>query len=164
VESLAKPMGDRVLHAMAQAHPDTVDTYLLSMVLGCDVASVQQAIGALADAGLVQARVLVDGGQTQLQAPRITDRGMSVACGMACTADEAESTATRLEADTLRQLLTARIDRSRLPRRQTDELRAAVAAATDRSLIDTAKVWAHQPVSDWRAMLRTLDATRRQGQ
>ena len=156
-------MGDRVLHAMAQAHPDTVDTYLLAMVLGCDLAALQEAISALVRAGLAQAHSVVEGGQAQLQAPRITDRGMSVACGMACTAAEAEAAAARLEAQALRQLLVARIAASRLPPPRTEELREALAAATDRALIDAAQVWAHQPVSDWRALLPALDAQPRAG-
>ena len=39
VESLDKPVAERVLQAMAQAYPDPVDLSLLAMVMGCDESS-----------------------------------------------------------------------------------------------------------------------------
>ena len=144
MESLEKPVVDRVLNAMAQAYPDPVDLCLLSMVMGCDVATLREATGALGQSGLAQ-----DG-------PRITDRGMAVASGFAADADEAAALLDRLEAQTLRALLALRVDGSRLSRAQADELRVSLNAVPDGALVDAAKVWAHQPVSDWRALIRVL--------
>jgi len=156
VESLEKPVGDRVLHAMAQAYPDPVDLYLLSMVMGCDVAGLRAATAALLDTGLAHAQLVADGPEAHPEAPRITDRGMAVAYGYANDADEAAALLDRLEARTLRALLSLRVGGSRLAPPQADELRASLQAVPDRALVDAAKVWAHQPVSDWCALIRVL--------
>lgn len=156
VESLDKPVGERVLQAMAQAYPDPVDLYLLSMVMGSDQASLEATTASLVDTGLAQARVLVDGAQEHLAAPCITDKGMLVADGMAANAQEAAALLDKLEADALRQLLACRIRASHLPAQQADALRASLATVDDTHLVDAAKVWAHQAVSDWRAFFRVM--------
>jgi hypothetical protein len=149
---LDKPVGDRVLQAMAQAYPDPVDLGLLSMVLGCDESALQQAMSELVGCGLAQARTVDDVGLGPWQSPAITDKGMAVADGLAASADEAAALLDRLEAAALRQLLAQRIRASRLPAPQADELRQSLQGVDDRTLVDAAKVWAHQTVSDWRAL------------
>lgn len=158
MESLEKPVADRVLHAMAQAYPDRVDLSLLSMVMGCDMASLQRAVSELVTAGLAHARI-VDGpnGGPRVEAAYISDQGMALACGLAHTNHETQAAVDRLEAGTLRQLLACRINASRLPAWQADELREALDRVSDQALIDAAKMWARQTVSDWRALLRALD-------
>jgi hypothetical protein len=156
VELLDKPVADRVLQAMAQAFPDPVDLRLLSMVMGCDVAALEAATAQLVQAGLAQARMVADSDGSRPEAPCITDRGMAVGCGMAANADEAARLIDRLEAQTLRALLAERVKGSRLPPVQIEELRVSIGAVADRALVDAARVWAHQPVSDWRALLGVL--------
>jgi hypothetical protein len=156
VESLDKPVADRVLQAMAQAFPDPVDLHLLSMVMGCDVAALQATTTRLVQAGLAHARMVPDGDGTTPEAPCITDRGMAVGYGLATDCDEAASLLERLEAQTLRALLAERVKGSRLPPAQVEELRVAIGAVSDRALVDAARVWAHQPVSDWRALVHVL--------
>lgn len=156
MESLEKPVGDKVLHAMAQAYPDPVDPYLLSMVMGCDSVSLETVMASLVDAGLAQARVVREGADEHLEAPCITDKGMVVADGFASDADEAGAFLSKLEAQVLRQLLAHRIGASRLPQQQTDELRGSLASVSDADLVDAAKVWAHQTVSDWKGFFRAM--------
>jgi hypothetical protein len=156
VESLEKPVVDRVLQAMAQAYPDPVDLYLLSMVMGCDVAALRAATATLVDAGLAQAQLVADGPAARPEAPCITDRGMAVAFGYAVDTEDAAALLDRLEARTLRALLAARVSGSRMPAAQADDLRGSLAVVPDGALVDAAKVWAHQPVSDWRALIRVL--------
>ena len=151
VESLDKPVAERVLQAMAQAYPDPVDLSLLAMVMGCDVATLRAAAAQLVDAGLASAQGL-DGHA----ATCITDRGMAVAFGVAHDADDAAALLDRLEVQTLRALLAQRVKGSRLPARQADELRGSLTAVPDGALVDAARVWAHQPVSDWRALIGVL--------
>ena len=153
VEALDKPVGDRVLQAMAQAYPDPVDLGLLSMVLSCDGAALQDAVSTLVHSGLARARSVSDpGGAMQWQSPGITDKGMAVADGLAANAEEATALLDHLEAAALRQLLTQRIRGSRLPATQAEELRESLDEVSDQALVDAAKVWAHQTVSDWRAL------------
>ena len=149
VEALEKPVVDRVLQAMAQAYPDPVDLYLLSMVLGCDVAALRPAAAELVATGLAQA-------EASPEAPCITDRGMAVASGLAANADDASALLDRLEAQTLRALLSIRVRGSRLAPLQAAEVCASLLAVPDGALVDAARVWAHQPVSDWRALIRVL--------
>jgi hypothetical protein len=156
VESLEKPVVDRVLQAMAQAYPDPVDLYLLSMVMGCDAAALRDATAALVDAGLAQARIVADGTESRPETPCITDRGMAVACGYAQDAEDAAGVLARLETRTLRALLSARVAGSRMAAREAEELRASLETVSDAALIDAARVWAHQPVSDWCALLGVL--------
>lgn len=156
MESLDKPVGDRVLHAMAQAYPDPVDLYLLSMVIGSDQASLEATMASLVEAGLAQARLVVEGAEEHLAAPCITDKGMLVADGMASDAEQAAALLDKLEADALRQLLSCRIGASHLPAQQADELRESLATVDDTHLVDAAKVWANQTVSDWRAFVRVM--------
>jgi len=156
VKSLEKPVGDRVLHAMAQAYPDPVDLYLLSMVMGCDQPSLQSTMAELVECGLAQARVVREGSGEHLDAPCITDRGMLVADGLASDAIEADALLRKLEADALRQLLYRRIKGSQLPQAQAQDLRRSMDAIPDTDLVDAAKVWAHQNVSDWRAFFRVM--------
>jgi len=155
VESLEKPVGDRVLQAMAQAYPDPVDLYLLSMVLGCEAASLQAITAELTHAGLAESCTPVKP-DVRADLLRITDQGMAVAFGLASDADDATRLLDRLEASTLRQLLDQRIGASRLPQQQVAELRGSVAKVSDSALVDAAKVWAHQTVSDWRALVRVM--------
>jgi ribosomal protein S12 methylthiotransferase accessory factor YcaO len=159
VESLEKPVGDRLLQAMAQAYPDVVDLGLLSMVMGCDPAALQAAARALVDAGQARARVLHDGSGERLDAPCITDRGMLVADGVATDAEQAVSLLERVEAAALRKLLQTRIGASRLPTQQADELRGSLDAVSDSALVDAAKVWANQTVGDWRGLIRAMGGT-----
>lgn len=156
MELLEKPVGDRVLHAMAQAYPDPVDPYLLSMVMACDSASLKAAMTSLVDAGLAQARVVRAGADEHLEVTFITDKGMVVADGLAADADEATAYLGKLEAQVLRQLLAHRIGASRLPQQQTEELRGSLASVSDADLVDAAKIWAHQTVSDWKAFFRVM--------
>lgn len=156
MESLEKPVEDRVLQAMAQAYPDPVDLSLLSMVMGCDTPVLQAAAAQLVSAGLAHARTVVETGEERLEAPRITDRGMAVADGQAANAEEAGALLDRLEAATLRELLSQRICASRLSPAQAEELRDALAEVSDRALVDAARVWAHQTVSDWAGFVRVM--------
>jgi len=156
VEPLEKPVVDRVLQAMAQAYPDPVDLYLLSMVMGCDVACLRAATAKLLRAGLAHAHVPADGGDPRPASPRITDRGMAVAVGVAADAAEAGELLDRLEAQTLRSLLSLRVRASRLPAAQAEALCAALVGVPDAALVDAAQAWAHQPVSDWRALIGML--------
>lgn len=151
------PIGQRLLQAMAQAYPDPVDVGLLSMVLGQDAAQLQACVADLVASGLARTRSASDPGAASLpDAPCITDKGMAVADGLARDADEAAALLDRLEAATLRQLLTQRIRASRLPEQQAEALRSSLAAVSDRSLVDAAKLWAHQTVGDWRALLGVM--------
>lgn len=151
MESLEKPVGERVLQAMAQAYPDAVDLSLLSMVMGCSTASLQAAARELIAAGLAHPE--------RPDAPRITDRGMLVADGLAADAAQANDMLERVEAIALRQLLQRRILGSRLPEPQADELRGSLEAVSDGALVDAAKVWAHQTVSDWRGIIGAMSRT-----
>jgi hypothetical protein len=153
---LDKPVEDRVLQAMAQAYPDPVDLSLLSMVTGCDAARLQAAAAQLLHAGLARARSVVLAGEEHLEAPCITDKGMAVADGLAADAEEAGALLDRLEAATLRELLGQRISASRLSPEQAEALRDALAEVTDRALVDAARVWAHQTVSDWAGFVRVM--------
>jgi hypothetical protein len=156
VEALEKPIGDRVLQAMAQAFPDPVDLSLLSMVLGCEPVSLQETTAGLVRAGLARTLTLSDGADPQAAKLSITDKGMVVADGMATDAQDATTLLDRLEACALRQLLDQRIGASRLPAQQADELRGSLAQVSDGALMDAAQVWAHQTVSDWRALVRGM--------
>jgi hypothetical protein len=147
VESLEKPVVDRVMQAMALAYPDSVDIVLLSMVLGCDAGAAREAMAGLVADGLAQGTP---------DHPCITDRGMAVALGLAKDADDAAALLDRLEAQTLRALLAMRVRGSRLAPLQSAELSASLLAVPDGALVDAARVWAHQPVSDWRALIRIL--------
>src|SRR5262252_3706840 len=89
VESLEKPVVDRVLQAMAQVYPDPVDLVLLSMVMGCDIGALRSATVVLASEGLAQAQLVFEGPQTHPEAQCITDRGMAVAYGFAADANDA---------------------------------------------------------------------------
>ncbi|WP_280150402.1 hypothetical protein [Piscinibacter sp. XHJ-5] len=142
---------------MTQAFPDPVDLHLLSMVMGCDVALLQSTTAELVQAGLAQARMVADGDGSRPEAPSVTDRGMAVGYGMANDGDDAATLLERLEAQTLRALLAERVKGSRLPPMQLQDLRVAIDAVGDRALVDAARVWAHQPVSDWPALLRVLE-------
>ena len=113
VESLDKPVGAKVLHAMAQAFPDPVDSYLLSVVMGCDRASIESSIRDLVDSGLARARVVREGADERLDSPCITDIGMAVADGMADDAEQATAFLIQLEGKTLQQLVARRNDASR---------------------------------------------------
>jgi hypothetical protein len=155
VESLDKPLGNRVLQAMAQVYPDPVDLALLSMVTGCELGALQAQTARFIRDGLAQAPAAA-GAPCPPQSARITDRGMAVAYGLAIDAAHAAVLLARLEAQTLRSLLCARMQGSRLPNAQIDELRQAIAKVPDGALMDAARVWAHQPVSDWRALLKVL--------
>jgi len=152
------PVGDRVLQAMAQAYPGPVDAYLLSMVLGCDAASLQGTTSRLVEQGLAESHLSYEPGEAHTETLTITDKGMAVADGMAANAEEASALLDRLEAATLRQLLEQRIRASRLPAAQADELRGSLGQVSDSALMDAAKVWAHQTVSDWRALVRVMQA------
>ena len=126
------------------------------MVLGCDVASLRAAAARLIRAGLARAHTPLDGSEPRAEASCITDRGMAVAFGVAADADEAARLLDRLEAQTLRSLLALRVKGSRLPPAQADDLCSALVAVPDAALVDAARVWAHQPVSDWRALVGVL--------
>jgi len=158
VESLEKPVGDRVLQAMAQAYPDPVDSYLLSMVLSCEASSLHATTARLVDEGLAESHPPREPGDTHADTLTITDKGMAVADGMAANAEEATALLERLEAATLRQLLEQRIRASRLPAAQADELRGSLGQVSDSALMDAARVWAHQTVSDWRALVHVMQA------
>ncbi|HEX6704624.1 MAG TPA: hypothetical protein VF169_07680 [Albitalea sp.] len=156
MESFDKPVADKVLQAMAQAYPDLVDLSLLSMVMGCEATALQAATAGLVKAGLAQAQVVVEAPEPRVDGPSISDRGMAVALGLAENADDAAVLLDRLEARTLRSLLAQRVKRSRLPDSQLEDLRSSLDAVPDTALVDAAKVWAHQPVSDWRALIGVL--------
>jgi hypothetical protein len=156
VESLEKPVGDRVLHAMAQAYPDPVDLGLLSMVLGCELPELKAATSELVKAGLAHGKVVFDGAEPNLQTPVITDRGMAVADGLASDGTQAAALLAKLEADALRQLLAGRIRASRLPAQQADELGESLCAIGDTTLVEAGQMLAHQTVSDWRAFVQAM--------
>lgn len=156
MNSLDKPLGDRVLQAMARAYPDPVDLVLLSMVMGCELVALQAQAAHFIRAGLAQTSAAADATSSTPQAACITDLGMALAHGVATDAAHAAAVLGRLEARTLRALLWARMQGSRLPAAQINHLRDAVAQVPDGALVDAGSVWAHQPVSDWRALLRVL--------
>lgn len=159
MESLDKPVGERLLQAMAQAYPDAVDLRLLSMVLGCDITELQASTAELVEVGLAHARdTVIQNGKRHYEAPCISDKGMAVADGLAANAQEAAALLDRLEAATLRALLAQRIHASRLSAQQAHELHESLAEVSDRSLVDAARVWAHQTVGDWRALVRVMRA------
>jgi hypothetical protein len=158
VESLEKPVGDKLLQAMAQAYPDPVDLTLLLMVIGDDMPALQSATADLVCKGLAQARNLVESGEERLGSPCITDKGMAVADGLAADADEAAALLDRLEAATLRELMDLRIGACALPAPQAKELRAAIFAMNDHALVDAGTVWAHRTVSDWRGLLGVMSS------
>jgi hypothetical protein len=81
---------------------------------------------------------------------------MAVALGLAADGDEAQALLDRLEARTLRGLLSQRVNRSRLPDPRSADLLSSLEAVPDTALVDAARVWAHQPVSDWRALIDVL--------
>jgi hypothetical protein len=157
VESLEKPVGDRILQAVAQAYPDAVDPYLLSMVLGCDPASLHASAMQLVESGLAESQVLPDAGDARSEVLTITEQGMAVADGMAADAHRAAVLLERLEAAALRQLLEQRI-RANLPPAQAAELRGSLGQVSDSALMDGAKVWAHQAVSEWGALVQLMQA------
>ncbi|RQP22128.1 hypothetical protein [Piscinibacter terrae] len=160
MESLEKPVdqpvGDKVLHAMAQAYPDPVDLYLLSMVMGCGQPELESTTAELVACGLARAGRVREGAGEHLDAPCITDKGMVVADGLARDAREADALLRRLEAAALRQLLHRRIAGSKLAGAQAEELHRALDKVSDADLTDAATVWAHQNVSDWRALVKVM--------
>jgi hypothetical protein len=160
VESLEKPVdppvGDKVLHAMAQAYPDPVDLYLLSMVMGCAQPDLETTTAELVACGLARAGRVREGAQEHLDAPCITDKGMVVADGLARDAREADALLRKLEADALRQLLHRRVAGSKLGQAQAEELHRALDKVSDADLTDAATLWAHQNVSDWRALVKVM--------
>jgi hypothetical protein len=164
VESLEKPVdqpvGDKVLHAMAQAYPDPVDLSLLSMVMGCEQPTLETTTAELVACGLARARLVREGSAEHLDAPCITDKGMVVADGLARDAQEADALLRKLEADALRQLLHRRIAASRLTAAQVEELHESLDQVSDFDLTDAATVWAHQNVSDWRALVTAMGANK----
>ena len=153
MESLEKPVVDKLLQAMAQAYPDPVDLTLLLMVIGDEMPALQAATAELVHHGLAQARTLVESGEERLGSPCITDKGMAVADGLAADTDEAAALLDRLEAATLRELMGLRIGACALPAPQAKELRAAIFAMNDHALVDAGTVWAHRTVIDWRGLL-----------
>lgn len=157
MESLEKPVGDRVLQAMAQAYPDPVDLGLLSMVMGCDLQALREAVSSLVDRGLASKRSSHDGAGPA--ASVITDKGMAVADGLAHDAGEATELLARLEAAALRQLLISRVRGSRLPGAQADELALSLQAVPDRPLVEAGALLARQTVSDWRGFMRAMAGT-----
>jgi hypothetical protein len=155
VELLDKPLRDTVLQAMARAYPDPVDLVLLSMVTGAEPAILQAETADLIHAGLALVAACA-GAPTDPRAVCISDRGMAVACGMATDSMQAKTLLGCLEAQTLRALLSARIGASRLPPMQREELRHAITKVPDSALMDAARIWAHQPASDWHPLVRAL--------
>jgi hypothetical protein len=137
---------------MAQAYPDPVDLHLLSMVMGCDVAVLRAGTAALVDAGLAHARIMADGPRVALH-HRTRDGGGVRLCENAADAD---AFLARLETRTLRALLWVRVAGSRMAPAEAGDLRASLEAVPDGALVDAARVWAHQPVSDWRALIGVL--------
>lgn len=158
MESLDRPVDDRVLNAMAQAYPDSVDPYLLAMVLGCDAATLAATMDSLVNTGLAEARVVIDGTEPRLQAPCITEKGMTVAGGRAGDSAAAAVALQHVEAATLRRLLALRVGASRMAAPQAVELQGALDILDDRALVDAAAVWAHQHVSEWSAVVGALHA------
>jgi hypothetical protein len=151
-----KPLRDTVLQSMARAYPDPVDLALLSMVTGSEPATLQAETDGFIRAGLAQPAAPRAAASPSPPAACITDRGMAVACGLVADATKATTLLERLEARTLRALLCARIRASRLPTAQIDELRQVIAKVPDGALMDAARIWAHQPVSDWRPLAWAL--------
>ena len=156
MESLEKPVGDRVLQAMAQAYPDPVDLGLLSMVMGCELSTLQDAVSSLVQRGLASGRSPQDGLGSAPAATVITDKGMAVVDGLAHDAAEAIELLARLEAAALRQLLISRVRASRLPVPQADELAQSLQSVADRPLVEAGALLAHQTVSDWRGFMRAM--------
>src|SRR5205085_2901675 len=114
-----------VLQAMAEAHPARVDMGLLAMVLGCETDTVESLVGELTATGLADADTApTDAGSRQ--APAITESGMAVACGLAQPWESPAHAMQRIEANTLRQLMTARVAASPLQPRQRRELRDSI--------------------------------------
>jgi hypothetical protein len=101
-----------------------------------------------------------EGSAEHLDAPCITDKGMVVADGLARDAQEADALLRKLEADALRQLLHRRIAASRLTAAQVEELHESLDKVSDFDLTDAATVWAHQNVSDWRALVTAMGANK----
>jgi hypothetical protein len=62
----------------------------------------------------------------------------------------------RIEANTLRQLMTARVAVSPLQPRQRRELRDSIVGATGESLLGAAKIWAYRPVTEWVTFIQAL--------
>jgi hypothetical protein len=155
VEALDKSAASKILQAMAEAYPDQVDLYLLAMVLGREMATVNAALSELVEAGLAQASAPTQN-SSQSQAPCITEAGMAVACGQADGWESAAAVVTRLEAVALRKLLCERVATSGLQPRQRRELRESLDRVTADSLVGAAKIWAYRPVADWLGFIRTL--------
>lgn len=153
-----QPVEDRVLRAMAQAYPDPVDLTLLSMVTGCEQRALEATTAKLVACGLARAERVHEGAAAHLNAPCITDKGMAVADGLARDAHDADLLLRKLEAEVLRQLLHQRVLGSRLGAVQAGELHRLLDAVSDCDLIDAATVWAHQNVSDWRALVQAMAA------
>ena len=153
---MEKPAASKILQAMAEAYPDQVDLYLLSMVLGREMAAVNAALADLVDAGLAQAATPATDGSMQQQAPCITEAGMAVACGQAEQWEAAPKVVARLEAMALRKLLCERVATSGLQPRQRRELRESLDRVTGDSLVGAAKIWAYRPVTDWAAFIQAL--------
>lgn len=157
VESLEKPVGDRVLQAMAQAYPDPVDLGLLSMVMGCEIQVLREAVASLVQRGLARTRLTSPHGDAAaIAASVITDTGMAIADGMAQDAGDAAELLARLEASALRQLLVSRVRASRLPVPQAEELARSLHAVADQPLIEAGSLLAHQTVSDWRGVMHAM--------
>jgi len=156
VESLDKPLRDKLLHAMAQAYPDPLDLGLLAMVLGCDKPSLEAEVESLVREGLALARDAGPAVEPRWQAPFISDKGMAIADGLATSAEDATALLDHLEAAALRQLLVQRILGSHLPRQQMAELCSSLDAVRDAPLMDAARVWAHQTVGDWCGLLKVM--------
>lgn len=157
VESLEKPVGDRVLQAMAQAYPDPVDLGLLSMVMGCETRVLREAVASLVQRGLAHTRSISQlGDGAAIEASVITDMGMAVADGLAHDAGDAAELLGRLEASALRQLLISRVRASRLPVPQAEELARSLHAVPDQPLIEAGALLAHQTVSDWRGVMHAM--------
>jgi len=153
---MEKPAAGKILQAMAEAYPDQVDLYLLSMVLGREMAAVNAALADLVDAGLAQAATPTSDNSMQQQAPCITEAGMAVASGQAEQWEAAPKVVARLEAMALRRLLCERVATSGLQPRQRRELRESLDRVTGDSLVGAAKIWAYRPVSDWSAFIQAL--------
>jgi len=101
-----KPAASSVLQAMAEAYPDRVDPGLLAVVLGCERADVDAALCELIREGLAEGDGADEGAQSH--PPCITEGGMVVASGQAQRGETGADAVRRLEADTLRRLVSAR--------------------------------------------------------
>jgi hypothetical protein len=151
-----KPAVSSVLQAMAEAYPERVDMVLLAMVLGCEAGAVETTVGELIATGMAEADATPAETTTLRHAPAITEAGMAVACGQAQLWESPIHALQRIEADNLRQLMTARVAASPLQPRQRRELRESIVGATGESLLGAAKIWAYRPVAEWTAFIQAL--------